>query len=55
MDTQPILGAVRAPGGKTGVNDRDVRISDLAVSAASIFGLELRSTTVGRDLSSDIL
>lgn len=55
VDTQPILAAVRAPGGKTGVNDRDVRISDLAVSAASIFGLELRSTTVGRDLSSDIL
>jgi len=55
VDTLPIVAAVSAPGGKTGAVERPVRIADLGVSAASLFGLELTSTTVGRDLSGDIV
>lgn len=54
VDTLPIVAAVSVPGGKTGVNDRPIRIADLAVTAASQFALELRSTTIGKDLSGEL-
>jgi hypothetical protein len=54
VDTLPIVAAVSVPGGKTGVNDRPIRIADLAVTAASQFGLELRSTFIGKDLSGEL-
>jgi arylsulfatase A-like enzyme len=54
VDTLPIVAAIRTPGGAGRVVDRDVRIADLAVTAAARFGLTLRSTTVGRDLTGDL-
>lgn len=55
VDTQPIVAAISVPKGRVGTSDRPVRIADLGVTAASLFGLELRSTTVGKDLSGDVL
>ena len=55
VDTLPIVAAVYNPGSRTGVNNRKIRIADLGVTAASMFGLELRSTTVGDDLNEDLL
>ncbi|HVN70489.1 MAG TPA: alkaline phosphatase family protein [Desulfomonilia bacterium] len=55
VDTLPITAAVMIPGGKTGIHDRPIRIADLGVTAASLFGLELKSTTIGMDLSRDLL
>jgi hypothetical protein len=55
VDTLPIVAAVSVPGGKTGTHDRPVRIADLGVTAASLFGLELKSTTIGKDLSKDLI
>jgi predicted AlkP superfamily pyrophosphatase or phosphodiesterase len=54
VDTLPILAAISVPRGKAGVSARDVRIGDLAVTAASVFGLTLQSTTIGKDLSRDV-
>jgi hypothetical protein len=59
-DTQAILMAVRGPGVAEGrmlddpLFDRDYRISDIAMTAASLFGLDLISTTVGRDRSAEL-
>jgi len=53
LDTLPILVAVSTPGGRAGEQPGAMAIGDLGVSAAARFGLELRSTTVGRDLSGD--
>lgn len=55
VDTLPIVTAVSVPGGRTGIVDKPVRIADMGVTAASLFGLELQSTTIGRDLSNDLL
>lgn len=54
VDTLPIVAAVMAPNGKTGFTQRPVRIADLGVTAASLFGLEFTSSTVGVDLSDEI-
>ncbi|MFZ2630048.1 MAG: alkaline phosphatase family protein [Desulfosalsimonadaceae bacterium] len=54
VDTLPIVAAVSLPEGRSGVNDRPVRIGDLGVTAASVFGLNLQSTTIGQDLSGDL-
>jgi predicted AlkP superfamily pyrophosphatase or phosphodiesterase len=54
VDTLPIVAAISVPGGKTGINGRPIRISDLAVTAAALSGLTLKSSTVGRDLSKDL-
>jgi hypothetical protein len=54
VDTLPILMAIARPGGAGKQLQRAVRIGDLATTAASLFGLTLRSTTVGADLSSDL-
>jgi len=55
VDTLPIVAAIMMPGGKTGRNDRPIRIGDLGVTAASLFDLELKSTTIGEDLSKDLV
>ncbi|HQJ08595.1 MAG TPA: alkaline phosphatase family protein, partial [Deltaproteobacteria bacterium] len=54
VDTLPIVAAISVPGGRTGIQQKPIRIADLGVTAASLFGLELKSTTVGVDLSSDL-
>jgi len=46
---------VSVPGGATGIRQEQIRIADLGVTAASLFGLKLQSTTIGRDLSRDLL
>lgn len=51
IDTLPIVAAISTPGGKKRINDTPVRIADLGVTAASLFGLKLKSTTIGKDLS----
>ncbi len=51
VDTLPIVAAISIPGGKTGTNDMPIHIADLGVTAASLFGLKLKSTTIGKDLS----
>jgi hypothetical protein len=55
VDTLPIVAAISIPGGKTGTNDRPIRIADLGVTAAALSGLKLKSTTIGRDLSKDLI
>lgn len=55
VDTLPIVAAISIPDGKTGVHDKQIRIADLAVTAATLFGLELKSTTIGEDLSKDLI
>ena len=55
VDTLPIVAAIHVPGGKTGVLEEPVRIADLGVTAAALFGLALRSSTVGKNLSEDII
>jgi len=55
VDTLPIVAAVSVPGGRTGIQEKPVRIADLGVTAASLFGLKLNSTTVGKDLSEDLV
>ncbi len=54
VDTLPIVAAISTRGGKTGESSTPIRIADLGVTAASLFGLKLGSTTVGTDLSSDL-
>jgi predicted AlkP superfamily pyrophosphatase or phosphodiesterase len=55
VDTLPIVAAISIPGGKTGAHDRSIRIADLGVTAAALSGLELKSTTMGMDLSKDLI
>lgn len=55
VDTLAIVAALSIPGGKKGVNKKQVRIADLGVTAASLSGLKLKSTTVGKDLSRDLV
>ena len=55
VDTLPIVAAISVPGGTTGIRQEPIRIADLGVTAASLFGLSLWSTTVGRDLSRDVV
>lgn len=55
VDTLPIVAAISIPGGKTGAHDRPIRIADLGVTAAALSGLELKSTTIGMDLSKDLI
>jgi hypothetical protein len=54
VDTLPIVAAVSIPGGGHGINPRPIRIADLGVTAAALNGLNLRSTTIGSDLSKDL-
>ncbi len=54
VDTLPIVAAVSVPGGATEIRQEQIRIADLGVTAASLFGLKLQSTTIGRDLSRDL-
>lgn len=55
VDTLPIVAAISVPEGKKGILYKPIRIADLGVTAASLFGLTLNSTTIGTDLSKDIL
>jgi predicted AlkP superfamily pyrophosphatase or phosphodiesterase len=55
VDTLPIVAAISILGGRTGVQERNIRIADLGVTAAALSGLEFKSTTVGMDLSKDLL
>jgi arylsulfatase A-like enzyme len=50
VDTLPIVAAIRSPGGKTGIDGRSVRISDIGATALALSGLKTRSTVTGRDL-----
>ena len=55
VDTLPIVAAISIPGGKTGIHDRPIRIADLGITAAALSGLKLKSTTIGSDLSKDLI
>jgi predicted AlkP superfamily pyrophosphatase or phosphodiesterase len=55
VDTLPIVAAISIPGGKKGAHDRPIRIADLGVTAAVLSGLKLKSTTIGKDLSKDLI
>lgn len=55
LDTQPIVMAISVPDGKTGVSQKETRIGDMGVTAASLMGLRLQSSTVGIDLSPDLV
>ena len=55
VDTLPIVAAISVPGGKKGINNKPVRIADLGVTAAALLGLKLNSTTIGKDLSKDLI
>ena len=50
VETLKIISAIAMPGGAGRVVDAPIRIADLAVTAAEVFGLELRSSTVGVEL-----
>jgi hypothetical protein len=54
VDTLPIVAAISRPKGKTGTSMKPLRIADLGITAASLFGLKLGSTTVGKDLSAEL-
>jgi hypothetical protein len=54
IDTLPIVAAISVPNGQAGTSNRQLRIGDLGVTAASLFGLKLQSTTVGKDVSGDL-
>jgi len=54
IDTLPIVAAISVPGGKTGIKESAIRISDIGVTTASLFGLKINSTTIGADLSRDL-
>lgn len=45
--------AVSVPGGAGRVIEREVRVSDLGITAFARFGLKSRSSTIGEDLSAD--
>ena len=52
LDTEPIVMAFALPQGQGAVVSENTRIADIATTLARRFGLELRSSTIGRDLSS---
>jgi len=54
LDTQPIVAAISGPEVARRVIEREIRISDLGVTALKRFGLKLESTTIGEDLSPDL-
>jgi hypothetical protein len=55
VDTLPIVAAIALPDGKQGVIDRKpIRIGDLGATAASLMGLEFKSSVIGQDLSGDL-
>jgi predicted AlkP superfamily pyrophosphatase or phosphodiesterase len=54
VDTLPIVAAISLPKGKTGTSAKPLRIADLGVTAASLFGLRLESAAMGKDLSPDL-
>jgi len=54
VDTLPIVAAFSIPGGRSGVNPRPLRISDLGATAAALTGLQLCSTVIGQDLNRDL-
>ncbi|MCX5859409.1 MAG: alkaline phosphatase family protein, partial [Proteobacteria bacterium] len=54
LDTQAIVAAISVPGGVSQVRERNIRISDLGATALKRFGLKLKSTTIGEDLSADL-
>jgi len=60
-DTQSIVMAMRGPGIARGKvvpdpdHEKNYRVSDLAVTVAEMFDLDLWTTTVGRDRSNDLL
>jgi len=54
VDTLPIVAAISVPNGRAGTSERPLRIADLGVTAASLLGLKLQSTTIGRDVSGDL-
>jgi hypothetical protein len=59
-DTQGVVMAVHGPGIPRGrilsdpSREKNHRLADVAVTLSSMFGLELRSTTVGRDRTAEI-
>jgi predicted AlkP superfamily pyrophosphatase or phosphodiesterase len=55
IDTLPIVAAISVPNGKTGISQKAIRIGDLGVTAASLFDLTLNSTTIGSDLSKNLV
>jgi hypothetical protein len=55
VDTLPIVAAISVPAGRTGIQNKPIRIADLGVTAASLCGLKLNSTTIGKDLSKDLI
>jgi hypothetical protein len=60
VDTMPIVMAFQGPGmpvGKVNADStytKNYRIADIAVTLAEMFGLELKSSTVGIDRSNDL-
>ena len=55
VDTLPIVAAIALPDGKQGVIDRKpIRIGDLGATAASLMGLEFKSSVIGEDLTGDL-
>lgn len=55
VDTLPIVAAISTPGGQTGAQEKPIRIADIGITAASLFGLSLNSTTVGKNLRDDLI
>ena len=51
FDTRPIMMAFSLPGQERRVLPQEVTIADIATTLASLYGLDLRSSTVGQDLS----
>jgi hypothetical protein len=45
---------MRLPGGAARVSDQPARIADLAVTAASLYGLQMQSNQVGTDRSGEL-
>jgi hypothetical protein len=54
VPTRDILLAISTPGCKPHASETPVRISDAAMTVASLFGLTLLSTTVGKDLTAEL-
>jgi len=50
VDTADMVLGITSPSLPPGVVDKPVRIADVAVTVAGLFGLELQSTTIGTDL-----
>ena len=54
MNTRPIMMAFMRPGGMGANVAGEAFISDIATTVASIFDLQLLSSTIGHDLSDEI-